>query len=65
MDLRKRDQEAEQILAWMSPTSFQARQADVLQSVEPGTGKWFLETKNYRDWLAGHVNLLWCPGIRE
>ncbi|KAK8183666.1 uncharacterized protein BKA78DRAFT_299687 [Phyllosticta capitalensis] len=63
MDLRKRDEEAEQILAWMSPTSFQARQADVLQSVEPGTGKWFLETKNYRDWLAGHVNLLWCPGI--
>ncbi|KAK8227641.1 hypothetical protein HDK90DRAFT_514141 [Phyllosticta capitalensis] len=63
MDLRKRDEEAEKILAWMSPTSFQARQADVLQSVEPGTGKWFLETKNYRDWLAGHVNLLWCPGI--
>ncbi|KAL1385276.1 hypothetical protein HDK64DRAFT_256614 [Phyllosticta capitalensis] len=63
MDLRKRDEEAEQILAWMSPTSFQARQADVLQSVEPGTGKWFLETKDYRDWLAGHVNLLWCPGI--
>ncbi|WYZ35404.1 hypothetical protein EsH8_X_000051 [Colletotrichum jinshuiense] len=63
MDLEGRRQETEKILCWISSTSFRSKQADVLQSVQPGTGKWFLEAKEYRDWLSGNVNLLWCPGI--
>ncbi|KAJ0356729.1 hypothetical protein COL154_010821 [Colletotrichum chrysophilum] len=45
MDLEARVQEAEKILCWISSTSFRSKQADVLQSVQPGTGKWFLETQ--------------------
>ncbi|KAJ0310675.1 hypothetical protein Brms1b_008627 [Colletotrichum noveboracense] len=37
MDLEARVQEAEKILCWISPTSFRSKQADVLQSVQPGT----------------------------
>ncbi|KAI8282356.1 Ankyrin [Colletotrichum sp. SAR 10_98] len=37
MDLEARVQEAEKILCWISSTSFRSKQADVLQSVQPGT----------------------------
>lgn len=65
MDLEGRLQEKEKILCWISSTSFRSKQADVLQSVQPGTGKWFLGANEYRDWLSGNVDLFWCPGIRR
>lgn len=64
MDLKRRDDEAEKVLSWISSSSFQAKQADVLQSVEPGTGRWFLEERRFCDWLTGDLSSLWCPGIR-
>lgn len=65
MQLERRDEEFEKILSWLSPVSFQDKQADVLQSVQPGTGKWFLESDKFRNWLSGDASLLWCPGIRK
>ncbi|KAK2006265.1 Pkinase-domain-containing protein [Colletotrichum eremochloae] len=59
----RRDQESEKVLSWLSPMSFHTKQTDVLQSVQQGTGKWLLESDNFRAWVRGDIELLWCPGI--
>jgi hypothetical protein len=65
LDKASRDEEAEKILTWISPTSFRLKQADMLEGVQPGTGSWFLQHPDYRSWVQGNVDRLWCPGIRE
>lgn len=57
--------EFEKVLAWLSPFSFAPKHADILASVQPGTGKWFLEDSVFRHWVKGQVKTLWCPGIRK
>lgn len=65
LDTAKRDDEVEKILLWISPASFQSKQADMLEGVQPGTGSWFLEDAVFRSWMEGQVDVLWCPGIRK
>jgi hypothetical protein len=59
-----RDEEARKIALWICPVSFRARHADVLESVESGTGTWLLGHETFRSWVKGNVDALWCPGIR-
>ncbi|KAI9792977.1 MAG: hypothetical protein M1816_001299 [Peltula sp. TS41687] len=57
------NQSYQNIVDWLSPLNFQARQLDVFKQRQEGTGKWFLESKVYTDWVDGPPSTLWCPGI--
>lgn len=63
-EVQYRDEEARKIIRWISSISFRARHADVLESVQPGTGTWLLHHEMFRSWVKGNIDILWCPGIR-
>ena len=65
LENKRQDDDSEKILAWVSPISFRSRQADVLEGLQQGTGKWFLEDDRFLSWINGEVQTLWCPGIRK
>jgi hypothetical protein len=53
------------ILSWLSPLSFEDRQAELSAKRIPNTGKWFLETTQFQSWLQGsRGSTLWCYGTR-
>ncbi|CAG7560658.1 unnamed protein product [Fusarium equiseti] len=60
---RVRNEEASKIISWISPISFRAKQDDILDSTEPGTGTWLLEHGTFQSWMRGDIDKLWCPGI--
>ena len=52
------------IADWLSPLNFFQKQIDVLNRRHPGTGQWLLDSSEFRDWLSGAEQTLWCHGIR-
>ncbi|KAJ7589687.1 hypothetical protein C8J56DRAFT_939310, partial [Mycena floridula] len=56
------DQEFRAFLNWLSSLDFQQTQKKVFSQHTTGTGKWFLEAPEFRQWIKGSVRLLWCPG---
>jgi hypothetical protein len=52
------------LVAWLSPLSFGAKQNDLFSSWKEGTGKWLFEADLFKAWLNGEEKFLWCPGIR-
>jgi len=78
-DSRKRSLNAEQvrIAKWMSPLDFLSTRNDVLSKRQPGTGQWFLGSRQFKDWMGKEGatttststpprerrSELWCPGI--
>ncbi|KAI0024278.1 hypothetical protein F4780DRAFT_655506 [Xylariomycetidae sp. FL0641] len=61
------DREAEElrdrVLRWLSPLDFQTKQNETLSRRQPGTCQWFLDSKEYREWLDATGKTLFCPGI--
>ncbi|KAI9148819.1 putative ankyrin repeat protein [Paramyrothecium foliicola] len=51
------------ILNWLIPFDYGPQQSDYLAKREPGTGTWFLETKEFCDWSETPGRTLFCPGI--
>jgi len=58
------DQESREIVAWLSPLDFWAKQDDTLSRKQEGTGQWFFEELAFKRWLDGTDRTLWCPGMR-
>lgn len=48
---------------WLSPLSFAEKQKDVYANAQSGTGQWFLQSQQYKQWLLGKHEVLWCHGI--
>jgi hypothetical protein len=61
MSSGRKDQE---IINWLSPLNFSAKQKDAFSRRAEGTGEWILEEKLFREWQDGANKVLWCPGIR-
>ncbi|KAF2141322.1 uncharacterized protein K452DRAFT_38103 [Aplosporella prunicola CBS 121167] len=59
---RELQREAQNIINWLSEVNFLATQAAVLARRTEGTGQWFLESNEFRQWVAGDNKVLWCPG---
>jgi hypothetical protein len=57
--------EDQDVIAWLSPLSFWAKQNDIFSRRKSGTGEWILKAELFEAWLAGGEEVLWCPGIRE
>lgn len=52
-----------EILRWLSPLRSQAMQGDNFSRRHEGTGHWLLESPQFRSWLQGNADVLWCPGL--
>lgn len=50
---------------WLSPLNFKVTQSDVFEQRVDGTGRWLFESQEFRAWLEGTSETLWCPGMRE
>lgn len=60
---KQEDQERDNILSWISPTSLAARQSEVLKSRQEGTGTWLLKTEEFTRWVSQEKQILLCTGI--
>ena len=56
-------QRYDNILAWISSNDFPAQQSDFIARRQPGTGLWFLNSPEFRGWIQGSKQTLFCPGI--
>ncbi|KAL6699043.1 hypothetical protein J3F84DRAFT_393463 [Trichoderma pleuroticola] len=58
------DQEEEKrILDWLTPIDYGLLHSDYVKRLQTGTGEWFLERKQFQDWITGSNNTLFCHGI--
>ncbi|KAL8966269.1 MAG: hypothetical protein Q9183_003446, partial [Haloplaca sp. 2 TL-2023] len=55
--------EKQDLLVWLSPLTFWARQQDISKTRTPETGLWLLEDRFYQAWLQGQDQILWCYGM--
>ncbi|KAN0071119.1 hypothetical protein V8E54_010550 [Elaphomyces granulatus] len=51
------------LLDWLSPIDYAKLQSDILCKRQEGTGKWFLKTTAFIEWVEEKQNTLFCPGI--
>lgn len=63
--LRSISTEERDAIHWLSPLDFTAKQNDSLSRRQHGTGRWLLDSVEFRSWLRTAGNVLWCPGIRK
>ena len=59
----KEDHQKEKILQWLSPNDFASQQSDLIDRRQEGTGQWFLESKEFVNWVNGSQKTLLCQGI--
>jgi hypothetical protein len=64
-NVRHQEDQNQTVLLWLSTLQFREQQVAILESLEPGTGEWFIRHETVQSWLDGKVSLLWCPGLRE
>ncbi|KAJ7252326.1 ankyrin repeat-containing domain protein [Mycena rebaudengoi] len=55
--------ERNKIIEWASPLNFFPRQADILNTRQPGTGEWLLQDSMFKKWKEGGIQVLWCRGM--
>ncbi|OBT62890.1 hypothetical protein VE03_07604 [Pseudogymnoascus sp. 23342-1-I1] len=66
VNLIQESQDSEQYrvtMDWLSSTNFPAQQSDIISKRQEGTGKWFLESPEFTNFLQGAKQTLFCPGI--
>jgi hypothetical protein len=51
------------MMQWLSPTDFPAQQHDIISRRQEGTGQWLLDSPEFKGWLQGAHQTLFCPGI--
>jgi hypothetical protein len=54
--------ESRQIKNWLSPINFFVTQHDTFDRCQEGTGQWFLEASEFKDWVFGSGKTLLCQG---
>ncbi|KAJ7270977.1 hypothetical protein C8J57DRAFT_1065633 [Mycena rebaudengoi] len=55
--------ERKEIFDWLSPPNFFARQAQIFATRQKGTGLWFIQGRQFQDWISAPGGTLWCHGI--
>ncbi|KAJ6180200.1 hypothetical protein N7519_010661 [Penicillium mononematosum] len=62
--VKHQDEEARQkVLDWLSSSNYATQQSDYISRREEGTGQWFLDTSEFKSWISGSKQTLFCPGI--
>ena len=63
--LRSISAEEREAIHWLSPLDFASKHADAVSRRQQGTGRWLLESSEFRSWIQTPGKVLWCPGIRK
>ncbi len=63
-EARRVREERQQLLDWISTINFAARWRDLIGRRHKGTGRWLLETNEFKTWAEsdGQGQVLFCPG---
>jgi hypothetical protein len=51
------------ILDWISSTNYPTQLSDFINRKEKGTGSWFLNAPQYKNWIQESKQTLFCPGM--
>ncbi|KAH7156175.1 ankyrin repeat-containing domain protein, partial [Dactylonectria macrodidyma] len=62
-DERGRVGERLAILSWLTPEDYAAQKSDFLSRRQAGTGRWLLDSPEFKKWLELEKETLLCPGI--
>ena len=62
---RALDSEEQDVIHWLCPLEFYSKHNDALSRRQESTGRWFLQSFEFRSWLDTAGKVIWCPGIRE
>ncbi|MCJ1468876.1 hypothetical protein MMC07_007506 [Pseudocyphellaria aurata] len=57
------DAQHKELMNWISATNFPAQQSDFIARRHEGTGQWFCDAPEFKEWLHGLNQTLFCPGI--
>lgn len=52
-----------EVLSWLTPTDYAARQSDFIRLRQSGTGQWLIDSPEYQQWIGTKGEVLFCPGI--
>ncbi|KAL3478902.1 ankyrin repeat-containing domain protein [Aspergillus californicus] len=52
-----------ELIEWISPLNFVAKQSMIWNEHHKGTCTWFLDRDDFREWREGENTKLFCPGI--
>ncbi|CAH0024927.1 unnamed protein product [Clonostachys rhizophaga] len=51
------------ILDWLTSINYGQQQSDHFKRLQPGTGEWLIDSKEFQHWLNTAHQTLFCPGI--
>ena len=57
------ESERRDILNWVTAIDYTSQQHDFINRRQPGTGQWLLNSEEFRVWVEGDNQTLFCPGI--
>lgn len=57
------DKRRKKILNWLTEVDYAPQQHDFTRRRQEGTGKWLLESKEFKTWIGTEKQTLFCPGI--
>jgi len=56
------DAKRRKIKSWLCPLEPWQKQANVYADHHEGTGQWYLDSEEFKQWLEGTPEVLWCHG---
>lgn len=59
----RHDQNDEKTLEWFSSLDYGAEHSDTLKRWQPGTGQWFLNSAEFREFIETNKQMIFCSGI--
>ncbi|KAB8263008.1 hypothetical protein BDV32DRAFT_136095 [Aspergillus pseudonomiae] len=57
------DHEYQRIIDWLTPVNYTLQQNDFITRRQEGTGQWFLNSTEFKQWLSQSKQTLFCPGM--
>jgi len=62
---RQSEQQRQEVATWLTRLTFDEKQIQTFETRSAGTGKWLLQSDEFRNWLTGDEPALWLSGARK